>query len=108
MLVLQGGGGNSPDEVADDFIAAAKAHDCDKAYALLSDGAKEEVGDCDSNADDVVPAEDIDVTFGKVSISDESDTSVTATVDATFEGQTVPLPISMVNEDGTWKIDKIG
>jgi hypothetical protein len=107
VLVLSGGGGGSPQDAAEGFIAAAEAHDCDKAYDLLSADLKEQWGTCEDNADTIVPAEGQEIAFGDVTVSGESDSAATAKVDATSGEQTVTLTLSLVKENGEWKVDQL-
>ncbi len=109
VLILTNSGGASAKDTAEDFIAAAKARDCDKALSLISDDLKKrEDANCDENADSVVPPQDTDITFGEVTVQSETDSTATAKVDATVGEQTLPLTIKLVKQDGDWKVDQIG
>jgi hypothetical protein len=108
LVANSGGSSGSPQDTAEDFVAAAKAGDCDKALALITDKlAESENANCDDKSE-FLPAEDSGVEFGDVKVTDETDDTATATVDVTFSGQSVPLTMKLVNEDGDWLIDSIG
>ena len=108
LVANSGGSSGSPQDTAEDFVAAAKAGDCDKALALITDKlAESENAKCDDKSE-FLPAEDSGVEFGDVNVTDETDDTATATVDVTFSGQSVPLTMKLVNEDGDWLIDSIG
>lgn len=108
LVSNSGGSSGSPQDTAEDFVAAAKAGDCDKALALITDKlAESEDANCDDKSE-FLPAEDSGVEFGDVKVTDETDDTATATVDVTFSGQSVPLTMKLVNEDGDWLIDSIG
>jgi hypothetical protein len=107
-LVLVRGGGEGPEDTAEAFIQAAQDRDCDKALSLISeDLKKQEDANCEEDSD-LLPPKDTKIEFGDVKISNETDDSATATVDATIGGQTLPLKIKLVKEDGDWKVDQLG
>jgi hypothetical protein len=107
VVALSGGGGGSAQDTAEDFIAAAKAHDCQKAYDLISEDLQKKEGSCKDSPDNVVPPAGQDIKWGAVNVSDESDSHATATVDATFGEQTVTVHLALVKEDGEWKVDNL-
>ena len=108
LLISNSGSSSSPKDTADEFVAAAEAHDCEKALSLITDHLKEtENADCSSDSS-LVPSEDQKVTFGEVTISGETDTTATASVDATLGTQTITVKLGMVKQDGDWKIDSFG
>ena len=108
LLANSGGGGGSPQATAEDFVAAAKAGDCEKALALITDNLKEE-GDANcADGSNLLPPDDASIEFGDVKVTDESDDTATAIVDVTFSGQAVPLTMRLVKQDGDWLIDAIG
>jgi len=108
LVSNSGGSSGSPQDTAEDFVAAAKAGDCDKALALITNKlAESEDANCDDKSE-FLPAEDSGVEFGDVKVTEETDDTATATVDVTFSGQSVPLTMKLVNEDGDWLIDSIG
>ena len=72
LVSNSGGSSGSPQDTAEDFVAAAKAGDCDKALALITDKlAESEDANCDDKSE-FLPAEDSGVEFGDVKVTDET------------------------------------
>lgn len=109
VLLMGNSGGSSPKDTAEEFIAAAKAHDCEKALTLITDDLKRaENANCSDNADTFVPPDGTTIEFGDVTISGETDTTATAKVDVTTSGQTIPITLELVKQDGEWMVNKFG
>jgi hypothetical protein len=108
LVANSGGGGGSPQATAEDFVAAAKAGDCEKALSLITDNLKEKGDASCADGSNLLPPDDASIEFGDVKVTDESDDTATAVVDVTFSGQSVPLTMRLVKQDGDWLIDEIG
>jgi hypothetical protein len=107
LLSNSGGSSGSPQDTADDFIAAAKAGDCDKAIELITDRLKEaESANC-GDASDFLPPEDSSIEFGDVKVTNETDDTATATVSISVAGQSIPLRMKLVKEGDDWLIDDL-
>ena len=109
VLITNSGSTSSPKDTAEAFVAAAETHDCEKAISLITDDLKKRMNaDCGSDSS-LVPSKDQDFTFGEVTISGETATKATATVDATLGTETtITVKLGLVKQDGTWKIDRFG
>lgn len=111
LLGLRGGSGSSsesPKDVAEKFLSAVEHRDCPTAYSLISPTMKIDLGTCKTNPDNLVPPKGTTVSFGPVTVKDETSTKATATVDATISGRTSTFTLNLVKQNGAWKIDKIG
>lgn len=102
--VTLGFGDKSAEDTAEDFLSAAERHDCEAVYAMMSDSLQQDFGTCGEDTEGIVPP---DVTFGAVSITDESDSEATATVKAESDGDTIPVTLKLIREDGDWKVHQI-
>ena len=96
-------GGGGPDDAVKDFAGAAADGDFEKACDYLAEEVQAQadaVGGCATALESSVTDEDIE---GDVETEVVEESGDTATVEATFEGED-PEELSMVKEDGDWKI----
>lgn len=109
VLILTSGASGSAKDTAEQFIAAAKANDCEKALTLISEDLKKrENTNCADSPYSLVPPRGTDIRFSGLSMQQEAESTATATVRASLEGETRTLTIELVKHDGDWKVDQIG
>lgn len=108
VFALRGGGGESPTDAAQKFLSAVENRDCAAAYSYLTSSMKKETGTCSDNPDNLVPPKGTAVSFGDVTIKNQTGTKATATVDATVSGRKSTFTLTLVKQGEHWKINSIG
>ena len=90
--------GNKPETTVNDFFTAISAKDFDKAKSLATKKSTSTLNLLESG---------IDINFGegKVKNVDCITENEIATCDCFMEGSEKPVPVSVVKEDGEWRVD---
>jgi hypothetical protein len=90
--------GNNPEKTVNDFFTAISDKDFDKAKSLATEKSKSTINLLESG---------IDISFSEEKLKnvDCVTENEIATCDCFMEGNEKPIPVTVVKEDGEWKVD---
>ena len=89
---------NTPENVVKEFYEAVKAEDYDKARTFASKDSKKFM---------TMMSKGMELSIGGTELSNVDCTTdgESSDCDCFFEGQEKPFPVSVIKEDGNWKVD---
>jgi hypothetical protein len=99
--------GGSPEEAVRGFYEAFEQGDCEAMMELITaapGGDAQALADCESSMQSGA-LDTIDFSIDDVKVVDEQSDTATVEVTGTAFGETSTQPITVVKEDGKWKID---
>ena len=97
-----GGGGDSPESVAGDWVEAMKAQDYDAACEVMSTAAQEATADCPSMLESSA-ATDVTDDAEVTNVREEGETASADVIGST----NLEISLGLVKEDDEWRIDQI-
>ena len=119
LLEGDGGAAGAPEQAVRDYLTAQADHDCERLVALLSEriveedgGRRESLDSCEDSRtedEDEVADEDLASLLGTVETAgvdgDRATVTYTASAEIVGELDPVTIEVTLVREDGAWRVD---
>lgn len=114
-FLLTRGAGSSPQEKAVlDFVKAAQSKDCEGIIGAMSDelvvgGDRTAlISNCEENIDTAAPFQDLEgIKVVSTALKDSTDDTAKVVLKSSRDGETASEEVSLVLEDGNWRISNI-